>query len=194
MPTAKLLRSARRATYLAAITILAVAMNGCSGRAKVSGRVTFNGNPLPAGKITFIGANGKASDPVEIADGNYSVFNAPIGECKIKVETQYLMYSAINMPGGMGGGMGGKGMPGMKPGQQREKKAKEKEEHMPDLGDSGMKGMLAKLPEFLVAIPGDYENPEKTPLTFTVKSGTNIHDVELTGPDQKINFNTARPK
>src|SRR5262249_22665313 len=110
---------------------------------------------------------------------------APIGECKIKVETQYLMYTARNMPGGAGG----MGMPGgMKPGA-KEKKAKEKEEHMKDIAAPSMGDMLAKLPEMLVAIPVEYENPEQTPLKFTVKSGTNTHDVELTGPEQKINFN-----
>jgi hypothetical protein len=161
-----------------------LALSSCSGKAKVSGQITFNGKPLPAGRITFVGANGKASDPVDIINGTYEVLNAPIGECKIKVETAYL----LNMMGPMSGisGMpgGGMGMPDMS--KFGNKMPEDKKGDMAKNVTAEMIDMKDKLGEYVVIIPNEYANPEKTTLTFHVKSGTNVHNVELTGPEQQL--------
>jgi hypothetical protein len=163
---------------LVAAATVAISANSCSSRAKVSGSVTFQNKPLPAGRVTFIGANGKSSDPVSIESGQYEVSNAPVGECKIKVETLYLAQSL-----GIGQMPGGVGMPGMGPAGTKfaekgmGKEALEKLNPNPDFAK--MKEQAIGL---FVEIPPDYADPDKTPLTFTVKSGSNRHDIELVAP------------
>jgi len=167
-----------RRPILFLLAIAAISANSCSSRGKVSGTVTFDGKPLPAGRITFIGPNDKASDPGNINDGKYEVVNAPIGECKIRVETMYLAQMMGMMPGmGMPGANPASGM--TNPSMQRmdpEKKG-QMEKANPDLAK--MREMSAGA---FVEIPDEYENPEKTPLTFTVKSGSNSKDIELVAP------------
>ena len=166
-----------RGLALIGLTFTAISMNSCASRAKVAGSITFDNKPLPAGRITFVGANGQSSDPGMVDNGRYEVTNAPIGECKIKVETMYLaqmMGGIPGMPGGMPG-MSGMGPGGMKPaakGMSEEKMSK----MSPNEDLAKMKEMSKGI---FVEIPPDYADAEKTPLTFTVKSGGNSHDIEL---------------
>ena len=69
------------------VTIIA----GCSSppppeakRAPVSGKVAFQGKPLPAGTITFDAKNGQAPAVFSITDGNYDG-QCPIGNCKVAI-------------------------------------------------------------------------------------------------------------
>jgi len=74
------------ALALAAIT---VAGTGCSAPAEggpVSGTVTFNGKPLPAGGVTFHSRDGRASSG-EILDGHYTIALVPLGPCRVTVLT-----------------------------------------------------------------------------------------------------------
>src|SRR5262249_34126828 len=117
-----------------------------------------------------------SSDPGTVDNGRYEVANAPIGECKIKVETMYLaqMSGMSGMPGGMPG-MPGQGGPGMNPaakGMSDEKMSK----MLPNEDLAKMKEMSKGI---FVEIPSDYADATKTPLTFTVKSGSNSYDIEL---------------
>jgi hypothetical protein len=58
---------------------------GCSGRptGDVAGRVTFRGEPLALGTITFVGRDGSAAGNVE--DGFYHMAKVPVGLAKITV-------------------------------------------------------------------------------------------------------------
>jgi len=185
MPSFEMRQSSGRTIAVGLAVLTALLASSCSGRAKVTGRVTFNGKPLPAGRITFVSADGKASDPAEISDGAYQVHNAPIGECKIKVETGYLMTMMKAMPG-MGGmpGMGNMGQPDM--GKSGTKMPDDKKGMMTKNVTEDMAGMKDKIADYLVIIPEDYAILEKTPLTFTVKSGSNTYDVPLTGPERTL--------
>jgi hypothetical protein len=152
---------------------VAISAIGCSSRARVSGRITFENKPLPAGRVTFVGANGQASDPANIDNGRYEASNAPIGECKIKVETLFLAQMIGSMPGMPA-------MPGMGPAginladKGMSKEALEKIQPNTDLAK--MKEMTEGM---FVEIPPEYADPDRTPLVFTVKSGSNQHDIEL---------------
>lgn len=107
---------------LLGLSFLTVALvsAGCSSKpatAIVKGKVTVGGkSPLTGGSITFE----LASDPKLVgsgvikADGSYEVTEAPVGECRVRIDNQNLNPGARNnnLPGaGMGPGMG---MPGMK--------------------------------------------------------------------------------
>ncbi len=57
----------------------------------VSGKVTFNGQPLPLGTIIFKSENdANYRIPTMISNGEYSTKRAPIGKCKVAIETESL--------------------------------------------------------------------------------------------------------
>jgi hypothetical protein len=74
---------------LAAIVLLGLIAfsSGCSrGKCTISGRVTLEGRPLPAGVITFHCQTGNREVVnAKIQDGNFSVDDVPIGPVKITV-------------------------------------------------------------------------------------------------------------
>ncbi len=65
------------------------------GTGEVSGKVTFNGEPLPGGMVTFIPENGKAEGVRIAEDGSYKVTNIPVGPVRITVTTQ----APVKFPG-----------------------------------------------------------------------------------------------
>jgi hypothetical protein len=80
--------------YLASTLFIVSACTGCGGqsqmpkdRASVSGAVTYQGKPLPAGRLTFDSVEGSVATPVSITDGRYSTPRAPIGKCDVTVDT-----------------------------------------------------------------------------------------------------------
>jgi hypothetical protein len=80
------------ATAASALIFLAVVvLSGCSAggnnAAVVSGTVTYKSKPLPAGTITFHGADGKIGSGKLGTDGRYAVSNAPLGPVKISILT-----------------------------------------------------------------------------------------------------------
>lgn len=76
---------------------VAAGLMGCGsgGGASVSGTVTYQGQPLPVGTVSFTGKEGGAS--AVITNGAYSVTNLPEGEMKVTVSTP--MPSASPPPG-----------------------------------------------------------------------------------------------
>ncbi len=69
--------------------LLALALMGCSHpTAHVSGKVTYQGKPLPTGTVTFYSADNKVVRSSQIAtDGTYAVEKVPLGVAKISVTT-----------------------------------------------------------------------------------------------------------
>jgi hypothetical protein len=121
-------------------------------RAKVTGRVLFQGQPLPGGRVTFLAVNGSyATNGIIDEGGNYEI-DAPVGEVKISVDN--------SMVAG-----GGRKM-GPPAGLPRSKQPSGSEEETP------LKGKY-------VDIPSRYRNTEDSGLNYTVKSGQQTHDIEL---------------
>src|SRR5262249_20528051 len=62
---------------------------GCNAsykaRGVVKGQVTLNGKPLTAGTVTFYGDNNRTGSATIDPSGNYTVGDAPVGDCKITV-------------------------------------------------------------------------------------------------------------
>jgi hypothetical protein len=79
-------RTGRRSS-LALILATLVCASGCSrsARDRVSGKVTFKGQPV-AGTVSFLGIDGKeVSGPIN-PDGTYAIADPPVGEVKIVVK------------------------------------------------------------------------------------------------------------
>jgi hypothetical protein len=130
---------------------------GCGGKnpnapASVSGKVTYKGQPVPAGSITFIsgGAGGRTCQLD--ADGSYTGIDLPVGEMTVTVETESA--KAMATP--------------------QDPKAKRSGSAPPPPG-----GKTSKPIEY-VKIPEKYADAKTTPLKKTLKSGSNSYDVELT--------------
>ncbi len=68
---------------------LALAASGCGpAKAKISGLVKYNGEPLPSGTITFQSdAGDKPVKGTSIVDGKYTISDFPVGPAKISVIT-----------------------------------------------------------------------------------------------------------
>jgi hypothetical protein len=75
---------------LAGMSLLLVQPVLAADTATVTGKISFNGKPLPGGKVFFHPPVGK---PIEVkvnADGTYSVKNVPVGQLKISIKAKPL--------------------------------------------------------------------------------------------------------
>jgi hypothetical protein len=96
-------RTTVRIALVSCVLVLALASAGCSrGKGEVSGRVTFNGVPLPDGRIGF---HPEQVDKVPvyavIRDGEYKITDCPTGPVRITVET-FRRGSPASLPRGLG--------------------------------------------------------------------------------------------
>jgi hypothetical protein len=80
--------------YPLTIVLVVSAFVGCGtseqvieGRANVSGTVTFDGKPLPAGTIAFQAIDQPASTAVKIRDGAYFTDRVPTGKNAVYIDT-----------------------------------------------------------------------------------------------------------
>jgi hypothetical protein len=129
---------------------------GCGGKGAVSGKVLYQGKPVPAGTVSFIlEGGGVMSSPIE-EDGSYAIQNVPPGQLKITVETE-----SARPPSGQGE-RGGKGAPDF-----MMKFIKEKD---PKVAERGKRYMR---------IPEQYSDPGHSNLAYEVKSGKQEHDIDL---------------
>jgi hypothetical protein len=126
------------------------AVAGCSNQGSLSGKVTYKGTPLNGGQVSFVGANNVTRTAMIDADGNYSIDKVPVGELKIGVVT-----AAAKIP-----------VPGMAKKMDASKMG-------------GPAGASAQEPAKGTNIPAKYNDPEKSGLTYTMKSGAHKHDIDL---------------
>ena len=71
---------------IAMLTLIAV---GCSRPNRIVGTVSFDGKPLPAGRVTFLcDGEGRPAISGDIdANGAYEIENPPVGRARVAVET-----------------------------------------------------------------------------------------------------------
>ena len=176
--------SLRRRSFSVVTSVVALVIPlaiGCGGgKGKVSGNVTVDGKPLPAGTIVFHPSKG---NPVssEITDGHYTVTGVPTGNCTVTVDTAYLKQEAealgmanSNMQMSMSGGMGGNRPGGAMPPEA--KAALDKEKQRADESVKKAKELNARYRQ----IPDKYTKTESSGITTQVKSGGNpAFDVQL---------------
>jgi hypothetical protein len=137
---------------------------GCTQRlrsvehAEVTGKVLFQGKPLPGGVVNFVAVNGAFANTGFIDEnGNYKI-KAPEGEVRIGVDNRMLANQGSRRE---------------RPKEEntiRQKKLAEVEKVQPPQGP--LKGRY-------VQIPKNYTDPTTSGLTYTVKPGSQTHDIEL---------------
>jgi hypothetical protein len=116
----------------------------------VSGKVTYNGKPLPGGTIRFTFKEGGAYSGVIEPDGSYTANQLPAGDAKVSVETDSLKTGSAD-PKTYQGGRGGSQMMSPVPSGR---------------SSVGPKGEYTKIPE-------KYKDPDKSGFTVTVGKGSN---------------------
>jgi hypothetical protein len=158
----------RSAGLLAVAALLGAA--GCKSYGDVSGKVTYKGQPLKGGTVTFT-TPGKGSVSAPIAeDGSYTAARVPAGEARIAVETK-----SVGPPAQTKGPAAFKrGPPKLRPPKDKDLESMPKDAHAPMSGD------LPKADyKRFVPVPEQYADPEKSGLTFTVTGGPQTHDIDL---------------
>lgn len=78
----------RRVLALPLVLSVLPLATGCGGEAKgtVSGKVTYQGKPLPGGFVTFVPDNGAPVHSDIQSDGTYRIDKAPVGSVKISIQ------------------------------------------------------------------------------------------------------------
>ena len=157
----------------ALLVCLLVCLGGCSGggappSGAVTGKVTIDGQPVTGGSIRFhptaADSKSKPSGGVIGADGSYSVPDAPIGACKVTVDTGLAKGAATkNEPKG--------------PGAEVMKKMQGPPAGMPAMGGGNGAGFVSGTKP--IAIEAAYASAATTPLTAEVKRGANTHNFEV---------------
>jgi hypothetical protein len=145
-----------RAPLLALLGLAALLPAGCGwGKGDVTGTVTFNGEPIPWGRITFLSQVGKKeARSARIINGRYTLKGCPGGPARIGVES----FKAPKAPPGAGGFM-----------FERQKEMDPDSIPPPEL--------VGKYLE----IPLHYADPSTSELEYTVRRGSQEHDITL-GP------------
>jgi hypothetical protein len=72
------------------VVFLGLMISGCGGRpgGTVTGTVTYQGKRVPAGTVTFFGADDQTPVSVPIdSDGTYTATKVPLGSVKVAVST-----------------------------------------------------------------------------------------------------------
>src|SRR5262245_45677289 len=125
---------------------------GCGAKktAVVSGAVTYKGQPLTVGAVTFHGADGRIESANIDPQGNYTMSQAPVGPVTVTVAVSQPRLAPVardNRPGGK---------PVKHPGEEQA-------------------GPALKP----VNIPGKYKDPSSSGLTFTVNQGNQTINLPL---------------
>lgn len=164
---------------------LAVAVVGCSrpgASSRVTGTVTYKGQPVKAGQLMLAYDQGGKYEAALQSDGRYQFIDVPVGTVKVFIDNR--AYDPDQRPpsysqqgkkiaSGMSKGYseydrkvgGGEKAGGGKKGEDGVALSKEKRDE------------LAKV---FVKLPKQYTAEKTTPLTFTVESGRQTKDFDLT--------------
>jgi hypothetical protein len=148
---------------------LVVAAAGCGSKGTISGKVTYQGNNLNGGTVTFVSEKtGQSfSSPIE-KDGTYTMSKVPAGTVKIAVSVP----EPKGIPGTgqpQGGGRGGRPSDKVTFGPPKDSKFSGPPKNIDPTANKND----------LVKIPPDYSDVEKSNLTYVVVSGKQEHDIPL---------------
>jgi hypothetical protein len=145
-------RSGGRGRLKAAFWLLPLlaCLAGC-GSPKVSGKVTYKGEPLHMGTVLFTAANGWTGTSQINEDGTYSIANVPPGLAKVAVDTP--SEKGRTPPGGKA--------------QRRPRE------------DAPNEPSTAAPVHAPVKIPDKYKKPETSGLTFEVNGGRQTYNIAL---------------
>jgi hypothetical protein len=157
-----------------ALPLCLLVATGCGGGnenphapASVTGKVTYKGEPVPAGLVNFIPkTQGPSATGSLSSDGTYSITDAPAGDFTVTVDTEYLNPDKKTQayPGAGKAGAGATSSP------------------MPGGGgtSSPMPGPAAvKAGGKYVKIPAKYADVKQSTLTAKLNAGKQTEDFKL---------------
>jgi hypothetical protein len=150
------------ALWLAPLLLLPV-LAGCGqATGHISGKVIYKGQPLPGGRLTFRPADDRLNGVPAVIDasGNYEA-TLPAGDVTIAVDNRELQPPE----------------PGPRPKLPPGIKLPEQDGAAKAAADPGAGG--GKLAGKYVAIPEKFYQAETSGLKYTVKTGSEQHDIEL---------------
>jgi hypothetical protein len=153
-----------------AVMLLLVAAAGCGPReGRVTGRVLFDGTPLPGGTLTFMTADlrGQSYGADVDESGNYSVV-LPAGDVLVSFDNRRYAPLARRGPPPLP-----PGLPADIRGKLRPSSPPPAEPPPADVPAGTRSGRYVKVPE-------RYHMVETSDLKFAVKPGEQQHDIELT--------------
>jgi hypothetical protein len=147
----------------AGVLSLLALTSGCSAPGSISGKVTYQNEPVTEGTVVFSSTQGKGSRTATLGeDGSYSIDNIPAGQYKIAVVTP------TNQPERNPRGKGPP--PNMMPPKDK----------IPAGASSPVySGQPKKAKKPQKPIPDDFADPDKSGLTYTVKSGPQTHPIDM---------------
>jgi hypothetical protein len=156
-------RPVRRLLLLLLLCVLA----GCggSGQVSVSGKVLFNGGPLPGGLITFRPVDPQLSPASAMIseEGTYEAI-VPIGEVEVSIDNRGLEPpppGPESLPGGLLGELSPEAIKGLK------------------MQSSAPPAPKSTQPGRYVEIPERYYDPDTSMLKFRVEHNGQQHDFQL---------------
>lgn len=174
------MRTLRTAAFAALFAGLAVGCGSSNTPASIKGKVTYKGQPLPGGGITFTGDGGSYPGSIN-SDGTYAVKDVPVGNFAIIVETE-----SVNPKGGTSADdkdLNKKNKQQAK-GIEQARQQRMKEEGIGGGGGGGGGGFGPAPPEVLAAmylkIPAKYSDKRTSGLRMDVVRGEQTKDIELT--------------
>jgi hypothetical protein len=141
-----------------------IAVVGCGAKnplapASVSGGVSYKGSSVTGGSVQFVTSGGTPySSPIAL-DGTYAISDIPTGEMAIVVETE-----SVNPALKAATGKDAERRSAMMGGRKG-----------PNDQGGGSKGLEPKY----MKIPEKYSNSKTSPITYTVKSGRQVYNIEL---------------
>jgi len=139
-------------------------ISGCTRsveqQAEVSGKVTYKGKPLPGGRITFISPKGHTGSSVISPQGEYKL-KAPIGDVQISVDNRMLNRDD---PSSL---------------SSREKEGYLSRGRLKKPSAGGQQPPQQEITGTYVPLPKKYVDSSTSGLKYTVESGSQTHDVEL---------------
>ncbi|MBX9628457.1 MAG: carboxypeptidase-like regulatory domain-containing protein [Gemmataceae bacterium] len=155
-------------------------------RGEVKGKVTAGGKPLTAGSVMFHNPEGLTASASIDADGNYTLPDAPVGDCQVTVRVPSMPTDPSIKARMTGKGKGPKLPEGPRPPEGVQ---------MSD-GLNEPPPMTANVPTEIVPIDEKFGKPETSGLKFTVnKGGQQTYNIELPeGPPPPKTGRTTGPK
>jgi hypothetical protein len=147
------------------VLLVLPALAGCGKRtAVVSGQVTYQGQPVPSGAVTFFGSGGLSDSSSLDAEGNYTLSQAPVGTVKVTVVT--------GLPSG--------GPPVIRgPSANKDTVTSRSPKHPGGEPKPGRHPGTGPAAARHVVLPKKYEDPDQSGLTFTVTGGKQTINIPL---------------
>jgi hypothetical protein len=147
------------------VTLGLAALAGCTTNnpqapARISGTVTYNGTPVPAGTVVFHTAEQGTYSTRLTTNGTFEIRDVPKGKMAVTIETE-----SVN--------------PAKKP-QEAYGGSKGAKQYAERLAAEGKAAADKTPPEQYMKIPSKYADKETTPLSIEAAAGAQVQNFTLT--------------